>query len=561
MNLTFSSKQKFLHTCIMVAVGFFLLTTDAHAFRFQHNEVSGFIDTTISSGASLRLQERDPALIGRANGGTAYTVDGDNGNRNFSKGTLISNTNKAINDMGLSYQNYSAFVRLSYFFDPVNRYKKELTPYQRENAGQGFDLLDAYVEGKFEPWGKKLNVRVGKQVLNWGESIFIPGGLNSLNSLDVGKLQVPGAEFREAIVPSPMISDSFQLTPRLSLSNYYIFKYDRTKLEECGTFFSTTDIGCEGGTGNSTGGYGQVAEGTSSQLTRRLKDDRPSNHGQYGAALRYLSPELNDSEFGIYFENFHNHVPVVSGVSSTPGAQPFLFFQYLENLQVYGFTASTNVGSVAIQGEYSYRPDYPLQIETGEVFAAAQYFPSAQVAAAKAPGNIIRGYRKLPVNQLQASMIKAFGHNNPFKAQEWVVAGEAAVIYVSHFPDKRDLRFDGPATNLAAYSGVGSPALQTSGWADRLSWGYVLSSSTTYQKVIKNIDLTPRVAFSHNVEGTTPSPLSQFVADRMSATIGINVLYLNQWSAEISYTNYFGASFRNALNDRDFASLIVKHWF
>ncbi len=547
---------------ILTALVSCLSTVNAQAFQFQKDEVKGFVDTTISSGFGMRVEERKHALIGRANGGTAYSTGGDDGNRNYSKGSLFSAATKGTSDMGLSYQNLSTFVRLSYFFDPVTRYKKEMTHYQRESAGQSFELLDAYVQGRFQPAGKALDIRLGKQVLNWGESLFIPGGLNAINAVDVAKLRLPGSEVREALLPSPMISDSFQLTDNLSLSNYYVFKYDRTKLDICGTYFSTDDVVCEGGSGDSTGGFGLLPEGTAGSITRRVKDQRPSNNGQYGAALRYLAEEFNDTEFGLYFINYHNHVPVVSAISTVPGGQPSLIVQYLENLQVYGFSASTDLpAGITLQSEYSYKPRFPLQVETNEVFAAAQYFPAAQVRAATAPGQMISGYREMPVNQVQAALTKTFGHENPIKAADVTVAAEAALIYVSHFPNKRDLRFDGPATNLPAYNGLGAPELQRSGWADQLSWGYVLYASPTYHQVVKNVDLIPRVAFSHNVEGTSPSPVSQFVAGRMSATLSATALYVDRWSLELSYTNFWGASPRNSLVDRDFVSATVKHWF
>lgn len=553
--------HRFINSIMVTLLACLLCSNDAHAFRFEKDQIKGFIDTTISSGVGLRLEKPRAYLIGRANGGSAYTVDSDDGDRHYKKNKLFSVTSKITNDIGVNYQNFGAFIRTNFFFDPINRYKKSLTPYERLEAGQGFDLLDAYVEGKFTPANKALDVRLGNQVLNWGESFFIPGGLNAINAVDLSKLRLPGAEVREALLPSPMISDSYQLTDNFSISNFYIFKFDRTKLDVCGTYFATDDVFCEGGSGDSYGGFGSLPEGTAGQIIHRLPDQRPSNQGQFGTAFRYLSPELNDTEFGFYFMNYHNHVPVVSAVAGAPGDLPALVAQYIENLQVYGVSASTDLNGVALQGEYTYRPRYPMQIDGGEFVAAAQYFPSAQVAAARAPGDIIRGWREMPVNQLQASVTKAFGRDNPFSAQEWLVAGEAAGIYVGHFPDKKDLRFEAPNTDLSAYNGVGSPKLQTTGWADRFSWGYVLATSLTYEQVIKNVNLVPRLAFSHDVMGTTPSPLNQFVEDSKGMTMGLNVLYLHVWSVDMSYTNYFGAAARNALQDRDFASLTVKHWF
>ena len=48
---------------------------------------------TISYGAAWRMEERDQRIIGLANGGLAYSVNGDDGNLNYDKG-LFSNAMK-----------------------------------------------------------------------------------------------------------------------------------------------------------------------------------------------------------------------------------------------------------------------------------------------------------------------------------------------------------------------------------------------------------------------------------------------------------------------------------
>ena len=45
----------------------------------------------------------------------------------------------------------------------------------------------------------------------------------------------------------------------------------------------------------------------------RDNDREPPDDGQYGMALRYLSPALNDAEFGFYFVNAHSRLPLVTG--------------------------------------------------------------------------------------------------------------------------------------------------------------------------------------------------------------------------------------------------------
>lgn len=554
-------ESRILIVPFLVIAFILIIRSDVQALQFKAGEVTGFVDTTLSTGVSIRVEDRDPALIGKANGGTGYSVNSDEGDRNFSKGQATSAATKATHDIGASYRNYSMFIRTSYFFDPINRYKKELTPNQREKAGEGITLLDSYFQGTFEPIGRPWDVRFGRQVINWGESTFISGGLSVTNPIDVSKLRLPGAEVREALLPSFMISDSYSWTDRLSMENFYIFHYDRTEFDVCGTFFSTDDVTCEGNIGKITSGYGQVTENRAGYVINRLPDKKVSDNGQFGTAFRYRAAALNETEFGFYFINYHNRIGSGSAIASTPGALPAFYLEYLENLQIYGLSFNTDVKGLVVQGEYSYRPDYPLQIEINEVFAAAQYVSFGQLPAATGSGSVIRGYKELPVNQAQVTVSKAFGRSNPFKADDWNVAAEAASVYVSHFPDQSDLRFEGPGTNLAAYNGVGSPALETTGWGERFSWGYVLATSWAYNNVYKNMSLIPRFAFSHNVKGMTPTPISLFVEDRMSFNFGITARYLEKWSVDVSYTDFTGAGFRNSSNDRDFVSLTFKHWF
>ncbi len=49
------------------------------------------------------------------------------------------------------------------------------------------------------------------------------------------------------------------------------------------------------------------------QFAPRSDDRDPGNGGQYGLALRYLLPEHNNTELGLYFVNYHSRTPYISG--------------------------------------------------------------------------------------------------------------------------------------------------------------------------------------------------------------------------------------------------------
>ena len=73
-----------------------------------------------------------------------------------------------------------------------------------------------------------------------------------------------------------------------------------------------------------------------------------------------------------------------------------------------------------------------------------------------------------------------------------------------------------------------------------------------YTDVLAGINLTPNMAWSHDVKGTSPAP--NFVEDRIALSVGVTADYLNVYRADLSYTSYFGADY-DELKDRDFVSL------
>ena len=59
----------------------------------------------------------------------------------------------------------------------------------------------------------------------------------------------------------------------------------------------------------------------------------------------------------------------------------------------------------------------------------------------------------------------------------------------------------------------------------------------------------------HDVEGTTPSPISNFVEGRKQMALALRWDYLNFLKGSISYQMFMGAGQHNQLHDRDFLSI------
>ncbi len=179
------------------------------------------LDTTLSWGARYRMQERDLSIISPFEGGTAWSVNGDDGNLNFDKGSLVSNALKATVDLDFATRagqhDFGFFARGSAFYDFALMNdcceRTELTDEALDWAGNRVELLDAYAWWRFPLGNGGGQLRLGRQVLNWGESTFIQGGIGITNPVDVSALRVPGAELREAYRPVGMLWGSSTSVP------------------------------------------------------------------------------------------------------------------------------------------------------------------------------------------------------------------------------------------------------------------------------------------------------------------------------------------------------------
>src|SRR4051812_12286900 len=97
-------------SCTLLAAGLCAFST-SHAASFDWGSgVTGSFDSTISLGGLWRMSARDPTLIGIANGGTARSVNGDDGNLNYRNGELVSSLIKGTHEFEVKYRNYGFFT-------------------------------------------------------------------------------------------------------------------------------------------------------------------------------------------------------------------------------------------------------------------------------------------------------------------------------------------------------------------------------------------------------------------------------------------------------------------
>lgn len=595
-------KSKTLYRVIaaLAAVLAGVLASPAGGVEFQDGELSGNFDTTVSYGLSVRVEERDDNQIGKANlnpaltnlfltnpvGNNAafraapgrYSVNSDDGDLNYDKGDLIANTLKVSHELTMDWRNFSAFFRGYYFYDFENDQKDELSDVAKQFVGSDAKLLDAWVQGDFEPGGTPVTVRLGRQVISWGESTFIQGGINVINPVDVSKIRLAGAELKEAFLPVDSIWGNVDLSDNVSLEGFYLFEFEQIDPDPAGTYFSTNDFAVPGGQFVMLG-FGLVDEGTPGLTIPRADNVNPSKDDQYGVALRWFLPQLNDTELGFYYMNLHSRLPLISGTSVTNAspASGRYFVEYPEDIHTYGISWNSTLGNsgIAFQGEYTYRPNQPLQIDDVEVLFAALSPLNAGIPApanrflsqlgSVGFGEYVQGWDEHEVSQLQFTLTKAFGPGW-IGADQWIALGEAGFTYVHDLPPKDVLRYQGDGTDTGGGADVLSgllrnPETETDGFADDFSWGYRALVRAEYLNAIGPINLAPRIAFNQDVSGTSPGPGGNFIEGRKSLTIAVSGDYLQKWSAEVAYTRFWGAEHYNLLSDRDFASLVIRYSF
>ncbi len=226
--------------------------TQASAVSFNIGEIEGQFDSSLSVGASWSMRSADKDYIGTRNGGHGMTQTSDDGRLNFRKGETFSKIFKGIHDLELKYGDTGVFTRGKYWYDfrlkDEHRLLYDLDDDNRKEGAKasGAQLLDAFLYHNYSIGDLPGSVRVGKQVVSWGESTFIQNSINSINPMDVAAFRRPGAEIKEGLIPVNMLYLSQGISDALTVEGFYQLEWDQTVIDNCGTFFSTTDVVADG---------------------------------------------------------------------------------------------------------------------------------------------------------------------------------------------------------------------------------------------------------------------------------------------------------------------------
>jgi len=356
------SGNRFRNLLASTALTSVFLASPALAVEYKFGEVSGSVDTILSAGASMRTSARDCENVGDANGGcqkrnstglqrgSSPGVNTDDGNLNYDQWDVFSGAMKATSEVQASFRNFGAFVRGTAFVDPIvdNVDFRDLESPQRSEVSQNAKLLDYFVSGSFEVGSQSLELKLGNQVISWGESTFIQNGLSQINPIDVSAVRKPGSELKEFFTPILAARASLGLPNNFSLDGFYQFKSDNIVPDPSGTFFSSADIvgrgsqpirggastfGDDGrfnpfviasGLDHETQWYSAQGVNVPAVSIERNNDKNADNGGEFGLALRYFASEFNQgTEFGLFFMNLHSRLPIVEFSRQDPATAKY----------------------------------------------------------------------------------------------------------------------------------------------------------------------------------------------------------------------------------------------
>ncbi|MCF8469321.1 MAG: DUF1302 domain-containing protein [Parvibaculum sp.] len=599
---------------MLVAGGMFgMFAAPASAVEYNFGEVTLSIDSIASAGITMRASEQNCKYVSQPSGGCpngngqSFDHNLDDGNINFEQWDIVSAPVKIVSDFEFRWKNWGAFTRFRAYYDhAIYEYAgQHNTPYGRRpltdvlrgddarNSARGFDVLDAFVFTNFDIGSNPTTLRVGKQVINWGESLAIQGGINQFNSIDAAAIRTPGAELREALLPEESVYVNTALPGDISFEAFYAFNWRKTELDAAGTFFAGSDIFGPGGAYINMALPEQPNPNNAATIFR-APDNEADKQGQYGLKLGHYATWLNDgTDLALYFVNYHSKVPfleysngmspaidanfVLSGYCAITCGLPRQYYRavYPENIEYIGSSFATTIAGSTVAGEALYSWNTPFQISSSEILGAHWIENATPLSVSVlpydgTPGSFPQGYFREDVITGQLSTITIL---NPSSTVPTFLHSDLLTFitnvgfqYLPNISDARKSVLSGgngsqnshPNATVATLYAPGQPLIH----ADPFSYGYRLIAITDYNNAFGTPwTLSPTIQWQHGL-GTSAGNIGPgFMENRKTVTVGINANLQNKWQAKLSYTNSFGNTYQNYTQDRDFISMSVSYAF
>jgi hypothetical protein len=562
------------------------------------------VTTSLESVAEFTSVYRTSSPERIERGGQNIFANNNDGSEYYDTG-FVSNEFKLTSELHVRTEQDGLFVRGTAWYDTQimdndpsgdrfathntdsdERYPSDL----RNRAGHRARLLDAYLYTNRYAGEMPYSLRFGRQVINWGEGIYYADGINVINPVDIGRVVLPNASLKDALLPTNMISGQLGLTDAFNIEAFYGLEWKGHELIPTGAFLNNQDYFGKGSNGvlvdlrSELGDLAELVPGLNGENgivagARYGREHDARDDGQFGVAMRYLAEDWNNTEFSLYYLNYHSKVPFLRiqkgrsfacstgqagqfsglcglGLDSTVDGLALLDstyydFVYPEDIRLFGLSVSGTVGDTSLAGELTYRPNAPL--EPSMIYELETLAGSALGGGGASGGSIDLGefgdgsandprrsidlYKRDELYTGSISAIHSFGP--VVGLDDLIVLGEAAF---NHVP--------GSLLDSVNYE-----------YLDSFAWGYTLNVSGLIQDVKPNFDLLPGITFRQDVSGTSPSLNENFIQGRKSATLELGAKYGQKLAGKLAYTSFWGARKDNALIDRDHVALNVSYSF
>lgn len=542
-------------------------------------------------------------------------INSDDGDRNFKRGALINNRLSLLGELYFRGESYGAMLRGDAFYDSVYRGRNDNdrldTVNKRSNevdefsesasyrSGRRSRLLDAFVYTDFDI-GEDIqaSLRVGQQVVAWGESLFFGGLALAQGPADGTRANLPGADVKSILLPVNQVSLKAALGEDWLLLGLYKLDFKPTEANPVGEYFAVTDAigaGAEFAYGIRNPLYlDSLAEADllSSDLGEALQtigillgapglplvtppellpvlnlpvtgiaplnaqpsinvqylgEDHPDSDGQWGLGLKYRLTESSD--VGLYHIRYHDPLP-----------GPVFTYGFAELAPANGPIPAITTEAINLLVPVTYQVRY----FDGIHLTAAGF--STTFLGANIGGEFI--WRENAV--VLANVQTAFGPI-PTPTRARTAQADLNALYIvgpALFWDAitliGDVGFQRVVDNDAVTGPDGSRSEQLT--YTRESAAYSFLSFIDRRNVIDGWDAQIPVSFAGMAKGHS-SLLAGFGAlmgknDRR-ASIGLNMTRLQQLSIGVSYNWFLGSADYNErpLADRDHAALNIRYSF
>lgn len=525
-----------LNAAVAAALATSAAATQAMSFAFgDDSEWDLDWDTNIAYTAQLRVAKPDDDQFRYVDTGNieadsrayAVLINANDGDNNFKRGSLTQNKASFVTEMDLKRSDYGLFARARGYYDDVydqntqqseqayltyNNSKefpngdadfREFPPGTVDEHRDRLEMLDyfLYASGAI-PGEHPFNVRLGSQVINWGEATFT-AGINGLqNRADLIARNTPGVEVKEILLPTGALYGQVDVIPDVTFEAYYQYEWKKTELNGVGSYFSDRDF-----LGPGAVNFLIPVGPNSVTAIPRTSDESASNSGQFGTALHWITS--GGTDFGLYYINAHSKAPAYQ-VNFPPGGGIFpqsYTIRYFEDIQGYAASFTTVLGNANVQGEASYKTDVPVVLNNGD----------------PVPGDLasyqLGGSYVLEPTALWDDAVFVF---------------ELAGAYVTS-EDSAELAFDDNGTVINA----------------RLELAYL--------NVAEGLDLKVPIFVRRGLDGNILE--SEMVEDSSAVNITFQFVYLNNFTTSFGYTNFFDGGENTYINDRDNVSINLAYSF